>query len=310
MNRAQPISRKHTRGRFTRQSSNDNANSETSPLGTPLKLLKTNNYFKKVPKKINAKPPAYDVGFGFDSDNMRDILSSHRKAIPCLKYWNDLPGVPHHTMIGTKVRKTSSKYIRKLMRGVFFNQYAISADFIKRNSIDLPSMLGRPLSIYEIQDTMYHISKFYHRDYWPADKTLMPRSLPDVIWHPKAHNSLFLQAIFNPTERLDQPTALENKHPAITKMFIDTLNLSINGDERKFINGISALIEFRKKIKPDNYGKVKYWFGTDMKLCYEYAKWISEQDWLIPSIHVINPTNKLFIHFIEDQEKDLGIALR
>lgn len=303
----------------------------SSPLTNPLKEKRSNRKrnILKVPKGIIRKdidktPKSIqnllDVGFGFgfDYDKHSDILPSHRKAIPCLEYWNNLPRVPRHIQAGTKIRQKSIKALRQIMRGVFYKHVSLDVVWMKRNNVDLSSIIGKEMSVATINDVLYSLSRYYDHRYWPPDKTVLPSTLFDALWHSINHSSFFLQAIFNPTHRIDlTDDVLIDDDPYMTKslvdLFIDKLNLSVHSsDKPALINGIKTICDFRLKIPRGRYAtKINHWFGTNTKLCNEYIQWLNDQAWLDnPSVHLVNSHNKLFDKFIAEQEDDLGIPLR
>ena len=284
-----------------------------SPLATPLKERKRKNLLSEVSRFQRNRGEKQPGFFNFapskfvPSNDIKDPTSRE-----LLEYWNSLPEVPAHKMIGSQVRKKVARSLQLIMIGKFYTIRKVNPETIARDGIERScfKMKWRPS---EIRETLYQTSLFYHPEYWPESKKKLPTRLTDILFNSFTHNSLFLTARFNPPKLISEKIAqLSDRSPGLTKMVKDELDLRpAPGRDVILVQGISALKKFRRRLPKDEYGKVEYWFGSDSQLLHEYISWIKEQGWITsPTVHIINPDNELFKRFIDDQEKDLGISLK
>lgn len=149
---------------------------------------------------------------------VRQHIRDNRPAKPKIKLVPDpllekimaMPNLPKHRQ-GTKVYTYTSDMLKSL-QGDLFQTVPLDKSWAEHFGITL-AILKTRWPAFQILATFQAVARAYTKGYHPEDKSVLPKSITDIVYNPRSRKSLFLKAYTHgnpPASRLSE-TAREKK---------------------------------------------------------------------------------------------------
>jgi hypothetical protein len=236
-----------------------------------------------------------------------------KKHIPrknaIVEFWNTLPYVRNHYDPSSKVYRKASQRIRLLRSGKIGKKFALDPKWADRMGIPKKAWNGTIWSDKKIKLNLERLSKIFHPEYLPRDKSRMPRDLPTLIYNERSGKSLFIKYYYQDPTKAD---AYEDEE-ALLKSFEKAtghLNHRFTPEEkRRYIGRMNTIWEWysdlsakdRKHLRGIQILSPKSFLNYYLDFL-ESKKMLSEKDY---PFSVSSRSFRQFIQFIDDQ---MGMA--
>lgn len=200
-----------------------------------------------------------------DNEAISDLSESCRNnpKNDLIEYWNNLDFVTKHKNTNTKTYKKTSMLLKQLQKGLIDKKNSINPEFIHKNSISR-DILDKKFSIDEIKEGLLRLSYFFDTQYWPIDKSKLPRSLCDLIYNPRQGSSWFLKVMMLEPKKIKEVYKTKKKYPEQQKKFRIWLSENYN---------ISIEDEVVTRIVNDILDEHKYIFKKFAKYQPNFDSW-------------------------------------
>jgi hypothetical protein len=116
---------------------------------------------------------------------------SRRAPDQLVEFWNRIIGPhPRHRSPDTGVYKNSSTILRRIKSGRFLDHYGPDRDWCEHHKIT-DRLMTTQLSRQEVQRGLVLLSKLYLPEFWPNNKSTLPRELHSLLYNPRTGRSMF-----------------------------------------------------------------------------------------------------------------------
>ncbi|MGD8707118.1 MAG: helix-turn-helix domain-containing protein [Nitrosopumilaceae archaeon] len=174
------------------------------------------------------------------NDSSESKTSSMNKIT---KYWNSLSHTRKHKESSKKTNQKINQLILDLKNGKFSN-YFWDKEFLKTNKIS-KKYLSKKWTDQEIEKILKRVNNLYRSEYWPYDKTKLPRDLSTVFYNQSTGKSFFLLCLKNPPQLLNKE---KRQKPKNVEMFNKFLELFPKTPPSKFVKIFNEYWERVEKI--------------------------------------------------------------
>jgi len=182
---------------------------ETLPIESVKKDIQdTRDFFRKKHKN---SAPKKEIPIKKSSVPKKEKPANKH---PLVEYWNNLPNTRKHKNPSTKTYKKAVRFFGMMKAGKF--------DTLSVKNIDKRS-LAEKLTDNDIRETLNDMVKYYHDDYWPADKSKVPKDLHSMLYNPQTGTSWFYNAIISPPQKISEAYFKEQEEK-YDERYVDNYN--------------------------------------------------------------------------------------
>jgi len=182
--------------------------------------------------------------------------------------------------------------------------YSFDEEFLESNKIT-DKLLKKKWTCKEIKKILMKINNMYKDEYWPYDKSKLPRDLDTIIYNSTSQKSLFLMCVNNPPQKLK--TSKKQK-PRNLKIYNKYLKIFKVDNNQKFIRMFNEFWDrvqvIFKDIEPYyRHTSFNSYFGSVKRpeVFFEtHATWIKQQNNIFPGLLKGMPW-KDFLNFVEKE---------
>lgn len=238
-----------------------------------------------------------------------------------VEHWNSFPFVRHHKDPSKKVYKEAVRLFNQLKKGTFASCNDIDKDWLKKNGIP-EHRLSREWRDSEIIHTLTEMVKIFMNGYLPENKSMLPKSLPDMLYNPRTRHSLFFLYNHKKVKRVEAVTCErgETKLDTETQACFKELKSAIRSITQRdlTISEHKQLIAVISEIKNEYITldvfankHIGMYISTLIKFCMEYKKFLEScyTDFKEISPVMLKPKTRIWNAFIQDFEESIGVKI-